>query len=198
MKRRQLFSAFLFFSCVGMTTIFPKAEPRYEYHLLATNKTSTMQQEMSDSAQHGYRFKCVMGGETSFGGSEVVVIMEREYSDIQPGRYEYELLATKKTSTLQKELQEASQRGFHYCGQTVFSTTFGGDEVVVILERDSQAEEGDHWDYFLLGTNKTSTMQKELLDAAEEGYEVSGMTVGSTTFGGNELVVILKRKSSGQ
>lgn len=170
------------------------ADTRYEYHLLATNRTSTMQKELQESAGHGYRFKTVMGGETSFGGSEVVVVMERSYTEIEPGRYEYELLATNKTATMERELQEAADRGFHYCGQTVFSTTFGGDEVVVILERDTKEPVGVSWDYLLLGTNKTSTMQKELLEAADEGFEVLGMTLGSTTFGGREMVIILRKR----
>ena len=53
-------------------------------------------------------------------------------------------------------------------------------------------------EYRVLAANKTSTMQKELMEAAEEGFEVRGLTVGSTTFGGNELVTILQRKKSGQ
>jgi len=153
-----------------------------------------MQSELQESASHGYRFKTVMGGEATFGGSEVVVVMERSYTDIEPGRYEYELLAANRTSTMEREIQEAADRGFHFCGQTVFSTTFGGDEVVVILERDTQEPSGSSWDYRLLGTNKTSTMQKELLEAADNGFEVLGMTLGATTFGGQELVIIIRKR----
>ncbi len=174
------------------------AELKYEYHLLATNKTSTMEKELGESASHGYRFKAVMGGETSFGGSEVVVIMERDSNNLEPGRYQYRLLATNKTSTMQKELQAEADEGYHYCGQTVFNTTFGGQEVVIILERDRNDKDQLSWDYKLLGTNKTSTMQKELMEAAEEGFEVTGLTVGSTTFGGNELVTILQRRRANQ
>ena len=55
----------------------PPAE--IDYLLLASNKTSTMQKEMQDAAEEGYAFAGVMGGETSFGGSEVVVIMQRTH-----------------------------------------------------------------------------------------------------------------------
>jgi hypothetical protein len=41
---------------------------------------------------------------------------------------------------MQRELREAADAGFEYMGQTVFNTTFGGDEVVVILERDKDAK----------------------------------------------------------
>ena len=108
----------------------PKAS-EFEYLLLATNKTSTMQEEMQEAAEAGYAFVGLMGGDTALGGSEVVVVMQRE-----PGaepRFEYRLLATSKTSTMQKELQEDGDAGFDYREQTVFGSTFGGDEPVVIL-----------------------------------------------------------------
>ena len=92
--------------------------------MLATNKTSTMQKEMQEAATAGYRFAAVMGGETSFGGNEVVVLMQKPAS--ADGRFEYRLLATSKTSTMQKELQAAADAGFEYIGQTVFESTFGG------------------------------------------------------------------------
>ena len=49
--------------------------------------------------------------------------------------YEYRLLGTKKTSTMQKELNEAGSAGFGFVGFTVSSTTFGGTELVSILRR---------------------------------------------------------------
>lgn len=51
---------------------------RVEYRVLATNKRSTMQKEMQQAAEAGFRFGDVMGGDTAFGGSEVVVIMLRD------------------------------------------------------------------------------------------------------------------------
>src|SRR5919112_1875187 len=79
-------------------------------------------------------------GQTAFGGSEAVVIMSRLSSSVTPGRHEYKLLATNKTSTMQKELQQAGDAGFEYKGQSVFKSMFGGKEVVVILERDRDAQ----------------------------------------------------------
>jgi hypothetical protein len=168
------------------------AAAQYEYRLLATNRTSTMQKEMSEAAQAGFRFGGVMGGATSFGGSEVVVIMWRDASDDSKEKFEYKLLATNKTSTMQKELQQAGDAGFEYKGQTVFSTTFGGKEVVVILERDPQMKVA-LWEYKLLATSRTSTMQKELNEAGAAGYSFVGITVAETAFGGKEVVIILRR-----
>jgi hypothetical protein len=172
------------------------AEERYQYKLLATSKTSTMERELNDAAQAGYRFHGVMGGETGFGGREVVIVMGRPASGSDKERYEYRLLATQKTSTMQKELQQAGNQGFEYKGQTVFETAFGGKEVVVILERDHE-QRPLKWDYKLLATQKTSTMQKELAEAAQRGFQLVGVTVGKSAFGGNEVVTILRRPRNG-
>lgn len=163
-----------------------------EYRVLATNKTSTMQKEMSDAAAVGFRFGGTMGGETAFGGNEVVVVMTK--AGAAAPRYEYRLLATTKTSTMQRELQEAASAGFEYKGQSVFSSMFGGKEVVVILERDRESTSKGRWEYRLLATSKTSTMQRELSDTGADGFEFVGMTVGSTAMGGSELVTITRRK----
>lgn len=168
------------------------ADEPVQYRVLATNKTSTMQKELNQAADAGFRFGAVMGGETSFGGSEVVVVMQKVPG---VGRYEYRLLATSKTSTMQKELQEAADAGFSYVGQTVFKSTFGGAEVACILERDSAEPSADRYEYRLLATSKTSTMQKELQQAGEASFQIVGMTVGQTAMGGTELVSILRRKA---
>lgn len=48
---------------------------------------------------------------------------------------EYVVLATSKTSTMQKELTEAGKEGFAFVGMTVAETLMGGPEVVTILRR---------------------------------------------------------------
>ena len=148
-----------------------------------------MEKELNEAADAGFRFQAVMAGETAFGGSEVVVVVSRAATT--RGRYAYKLLATRKTSTMQKELQEAADQGFHYRGQTVFPTSFGGKEVVAILERDKDAEPGS-FEYKLFATTRTSTLERELQAAGSAGYELVGMTVGETTFGGKELVAITR------
>ena len=181
--------------CAALTlSILPHgaaAQQPVEYRVLATSKTSTMQKEMQEAAAVGFRFGDVMGGDTSFGGSEVVVVMHRGGA---PGKYEYRLLATSKTSTMQKEMQEAGDAGFEYRGQTVFKSAFGGKEVVAILERDAAAGKPVKYEYRLLATKKTSTMQKELAEAGGDGFEFVGMTVAKTLVGGDEVVAILRRK----
>ena len=162
-----------------------------EYKLLATNRVTTMEKEMKEAAAAGFRFDEVVSGNTFWGGAEALVIMSRPRGGGHKQRYEYRLLATSKTSTMQKELQEAGDRGFEHRGETVFKKTFG-TEVMIILERDLQAEPR-LWEYKLLATKKTSTMQKEILEAADAGYQFVGVSVGETFFGGSEVVTIMRR-----
>jgi len=64
-------------------------------------------------------------------------------------------------------------------------------EVVVIMTKSTEGQFG----YRLLATNKTSTMQKELQEAGEQGFEFVGLTVAKTLMGGEEVVSILRRKA---
>ena len=180
-------------TAVARTSADPQnTKGRLEYRLLATNKTSTMNKEMNQASEAGFRFGGVMGGETAFGGSEVVIVMQRDPANAERERFQYRLLATNKTSTMQKEMQQAGDDGYEYKGQTIFSSTFGGREVVVILERDREAEKMA-WEYKLLATSKTATMQKELIEAGEAGFSFVGVTVAETSLGGKEVVSILRR-----
>ncbi|BCS31054.1 hypothetical protein TBR22_A02540 [Luteitalea sp. TBR-22] len=177
--------------CLGLIALPAAAQdngPR-EYKVLATSKTSTMEKEMNTAAEAGYAFAAVMGGETAFGGAEAVVVMQK---DPRPSAKVYKLLATNKSGTMQKELRDAADVGFHYVGKTVFSSMFGGEEIVVIMERDKDAPKPTE-DYLLIATSKTSTLEKELNEAGAKGYQAIDMTVGKTAMGGQELVVLARR-----
>ncbi len=182
----------LFVTALAVVCVSNAAYAQQNVRVLATNKTSTMEKEMNEAAEAGYRFAAVMGGDTAFGGSEVVVVMVRI-----PGerlRVQYKLLATGKTSTMQKELQEAGDAGFEYRGQTVFKSALGGKEVIALLERDKAVEQPARYQYRLVATKKTATLQKEMSEAAAAGYDFVGMTVADTLVGGDEVVAILRKK----
>lgn len=164
----------------------------FEFRVLATSKTSTMEKELNDAAQAGYRFQTVMGGETAIGGKEVVVVLSRVSG--ASARFQYRLLATNRTSTMERELQQAAESGYEYRGQTVFETLFGGKEVVCILERDGETKSAGS-SYRLLATTRTSTLEKELRQAGTDGYQIVGLTVGKTAMGGNEVIAIMRRES---
>ncbi len=44
------------------------AADHYEYRVLATSKTSTMERELNEAAEAGYGFSAVMGGSTATAG----------------------------------------------------------------------------------------------------------------------------------
>lgn len=111
----------------------PESE-RWRYLLLATNRTSTMQKEISEAARKGYVYKGQTIFESAYGGQEVIVILECNAAD-SSARDEYLLLATSKTSTMQKELADAGRKGFELVGMTVGKTAMRGDEVVCIMRR---------------------------------------------------------------
>ena len=103
-----------------------------KYLLLATNRTGTMEDELNEAGARGYRFAGTQGGETAFGGREAVVIMAL---DPEGRRFRYILLATNRTGTMQRELNEVPPE-YDFAGMTVFSSTFGGREAAVILEAE--------------------------------------------------------------
>ena len=164
----------------------------YDYRLLATSKTGTMEKEMNQAADAGFVFGSVMGGESSIGGKEVIIVMMKS-SDSKSSRKAYTLLATSKTGTLQKELQQAGDDGFQYCGQTVFESAFGGREVAIILERNQSEVKAKRIEYKLLATSKTSSMEKELKQAGDAGFKFLGVVVGKTALGGKEIISILQK-----
>jgi len=170
------------------------AENPVEFRVLATNKTSTMEKELNMAAETGFRMDKVMGGNTEFGGSEVVVVMSKRKSAPAVRKYGYKLLATSRTSTMEKELNQAGSEGFNYVDQTIFKTAFGGEEVVAILELNRENQTRVRYEYKLLATSKTSTIQKELQTAGDLGFSFVGVTVGNTAFGGKEVLSILKKE----
>jgi hypothetical protein len=130
-----------------------------EYRLLATSRTTTMEKELNAAASDGYRLEGTMGGDTR---GEVITVMRKAQGG---SKYHYKLLATSRTGTMQKELQDAANEGYDYRGYTARG------EVLVILERDVTKPARKNYDYKLLATSRTSTMQKELDDAVEAGFE---------------------------
>jgi len=57
--------------------------------VLATSKTSTLEKELNEAAEAGFRFSFVMGGDTAVAGNEGVAVLAKTG---QSGRYAYKLL----------------------------------------------------------------------------------------------------------
>ena len=153
------------------------------YALLATTRTQTMQKEMTAAAEQGFQVR--MGSQTS--GNEMVILMEKLATPENP--YKYNLLATSRTSTMEKELNEAGDLGFRIIPQTMIAKkrAIGGDEIVVVLEKAPGSS--SQYKYRLLATQRTSTMEKEILEAEEAGYVLIGICSRG------EHVVILEKEN---
>ncbi|MEP7363907.1 MAG: hypothetical protein ABI972_11675, partial [Acidobacteriota bacterium] len=52
---------------VAAAAMFADDSPQHEFRVLATTKTSTLEKEMNQAAEEGFRFEAAMGGETAFG-----------------------------------------------------------------------------------------------------------------------------------
>ncbi len=100
----------------------------------------------------------------------------------------YLLLSTVKTSTMQKELNEASAQGFRIVSA---ASSCGQNEMVLFLERVTEGP--DTYKYKLLATARTSTMEKELNQTAQEGYRLLPRTITAKEgFLSNEIVSVLE------
>lgn len=191
---RTLALSLLFCSALAPTDLVaaePVAQGRMIYQLLATNKTSTLEKELNMAGREGFRVIDMMGGPT-LAGNEMVAVMGKPTGEAEAPRFEYLVLATNKTSTMQRELTAAGRDGFAYQGQTVAQTTFGGQEVVLVLGREMDSPP-QRYAYRLQATKRTKTMDREINEAAADGYELMRTTVSKTAFAGQELVSILMR-----
>lgn len=170
MRRRILFGAgFLLLCSLALPAADGELDTSQRFLLLATKKTSTMQKELSEAAAAGYRI--MVGSPTS--GTEMALILEKVATP--PDTYEYWLLATTRTSTMQKELNEAAAKGFRLLPRTMIAKAqmFGEVEIVVVMEKPPGPPQ--HYQYLLLATSLTGTLQKEMSQAIKDGYDVVGM-----------------------
>ena len=143
------------------------------YLLLATERTSTMQQEINAAAARGFRVVAASPKESS----EVVVLLEQTED-----HYEYRLVATTRTATLQREITDAAEAGYRIVPRAV---TGKGDEVIVLMEKG--AEGPVTVQYHVLATERTTTLQKEISEATGNGFTLTALA------GRGEYVAILER-----
>jgi hypothetical protein len=165
-------------------------DPNQRYLLLSTQRTATMDAELNEAAAKGYRV--VTASPTT--GSEMLLFLEHLASP--PDTYVYRLLATTRISTMERELNQVAIDGYRLLPQTIMlkgqagSRLLGGGErdleLVLVAERSPKTDV--RYEYRLLGTERTGTMQKEVSDAVASGFVVVGMASR------DQHVVILERE----
>jgi hypothetical protein len=106
----------------------------YKYRLLATTRTSTMEKELNQAAQEGFRLlPRTMTAKEGFLSTEIVSVLEQAPKSSK--RYQYQLLATNRTPTLQKEVARSEADGFVLVGLV------GRGENMVIMEKEIEANQ---------------------------------------------------------
>jgi hypothetical protein len=151
-----------------------------DYRFLDTAKTSTMQLELQQAADAGYR---LVPGQGSWLLS---ALLEKAQGDAEP--IEYVLLATSRSGTMQKEMDAAAAQGYR------FASVLGiGGEVIIALQRKKGSTAPTHRQV-LLATTSINTMERELMAEAAKGFRFVGQTVFNRAFGGPEYVAILERR----
>jgi hypothetical protein len=142
-----------------------------------------MQKEIDEVAAQGYRI--LVGSPTS--STEMAVFLSREGTVEQP--YKYKLLATTRTGTMNKELNEMADAGFRLIPSTMIAKAgLISVEIVMILERPPVVTK--QYEYKLLATTLTSTLQKEVTEAQEAGYRIVGMVSRG------EHMVVMERETN--
>lgn len=183
--RKNIFAA-TFLMLLSTAICFGQSEKadNEKYKLLATTKTSTMQKELDEISAQGYRI--LVGSPTS--NAEMAIFLARDTTSEEP--YKYKLLATTRTGTMQKELNEAADSGFRLLPRTMIAKQqlIGGVEIVVIMEKPSKVTK--MYEYKLLATSRTSTLQKEVIEAQAAGFVIVGMVSRG------EHMVIMERESN--
>jgi len=153
-----------------------------QYKLLATRRTSTMQKEIDEVSAQGYRI--LVGSPTS--STEMAVFLSREGT--VENQFKYKLLATARTGTMQKELNDMAADGYRLIPSTMIAKSgMISLEIVMILEKPPVATK--QYEYKLLATTLTSTLQKEVTEAQSEGYRIVGMVSRG------EHMVVMERES---
>jgi len=135
---------------------------RYEYKTLNVGQFIKQKKELSSQ---GFAFRAAMLPSTfAMAAPSPVFLLEREIGS-EAGRYEYDVLISPKDKKLQTMLDNANSGGFTPVG------ILGG---IIVLRRDAQnpAREMGEREYLLLETYKISTLEKELNEAAKQGYRL--------------------------
>jgi hypothetical protein len=114
----------------------------------------------------------------------------------QDGRLEYQILSTSRTSTMEKELNQAAVAGYRFLKVTNSPNLLGGKELVVVTVKAPGDAPVATIHYRVLSATGNSNLQKKLQAAANEGYEYREQTTMPNVFGGTDVVVILERIES--
>jgi hypothetical protein len=171
------------FTFTGVMEKAPGSTKRYEYSRLDSfrivpfsSHTGALQGKLGSAGQQGYEVVRLIDSR-----QEHVVFLERpldtagdlptpaaEKSRVDPS-LRYRLLATAKTSTMQKEVDEAAAAGYRML--------VGSAAKEILMIAAKVAPPAEPYQYVFLATTKTSTLQKELNAAGAKGFHLLPCTM---------------------
>ncbi len=160
-----------------------KVDSQQKQFLLAASSTTTLQQELDKAGQLG--FHVTMG--TTRGNAEMVLLLQRDLKLTE--KVEYRLLATNATGTFQKEISAAATQGFRFAPETLLNKKSGiaGDEIVAVMEKPARVSK--RYEYKIIATNQTSTLESEWVVALSQGYRAVGIVTRS------EVMLLMEREA---
>ena len=172
---------------IGALLTRAEAGKRYEYKALAARRVSTIEKEFTQAAAEGWEFRGLLS-RFNFGdmmmmafthvGSETIIVLEREAGETKR-RFEYRILSAQRKKTTQQELDQAVAEGYIPIAIAGGMDTSGamallGPKIVlnIVLSRSIESPDTDkgRYEYRMLGTAKVKTMEKEMNQAAKEGF----------------------------
>ncbi len=113
-----------------------------------------------------------------------------------PAKPEYRFVSTTRTSTFENELTTAAKQGFRFV-RLAKAFTDTGVAALVVREPVINNSSAVSYEYKVLATNKLSTLEKEFIEAAGQGYEFRGITSQKKLipFTFPETIMVLERRS---
>lgn len=154
--------------------------------VLSTKRIQTMEKELDEVSAKGFRV--LYGGPTvSF---DMAVLLQRVLEPGQP-TYSYKVLATSRTKTMEKELNEAASGGFRLLPRTaIFKQGLLTAELVMLMERAPRSER--NYEYKLISAGKESKLHKKIEEAMVQGF--TPLTMITT---GEHIIVMEKESAAG-
>src|SRR5262245_53704163 len=164
-----------------------EAGKRYQYKVLATRRVSTIEKEFTQAAAEGwelrglmsqFNFEDMMMMALTHVGSETFMVLERESGEVKR-RFEYRLLSAQRKKTIQQELDQAVAEGYIPLAMAGGQDTSGAMVLIgpkfvfnIVLSRSIESPDADkgRYEYRILGAAKVKTMEKEMNQAAKEGF----------------------------
>ena len=162
----------------NLSVLLKRTEPGPRtYQVVATTRDSTLVRELNQTGARG--FQLVRTGLMTWGDEWIAILEKR----LEGSKFVYE--AIKGDDKVNRALDAARQKGARVAGvlgkplnpNSFSALSFKNPAPIVIVEQggsplaDAEARERD---YRVVSTTKTSTLEKEVIQAASEGFRIIG------------------------